>query len=261
MPGGGVVTAVGQGKADMTISLNPPIIQIDNVNQWLSAAYRDGDFVNIEDVAPIVAPPFECAVFLYKENDRNYFLRYETVETNDGEIKWVVVIHIYSRRDSEKELSYMASSRVGILADGTIAKDFSQIYATEEHYFNCPDIRSAVFTVMLPMFMSISLMHCKNIELVDEPMSRQVRRRKERKGEVVYKVLAIEPFKQQVRRQVMPGESEIKKALHICRGHFATYTDKKPLFGKYTGTFWRSMHVRGNAEQGKVVKDYTVDVR
>lgn len=57
------------------------------------------------------------------------------------------------------------------------------------------------------------------------------------------------------------GQSEttgLKRALHICRGHFAHYGDDKPLFGKYTGTFWRPMHARGKVEQGVVVKDYKI---
>lgn len=39
--------------------------------------------------------------------------------------------------------------------------------------------------------------HCKNVELIDQPLTRQQRRRKERKGETFYKVLAIEPFNKQ----------------------------------------------------------------
>ena len=59
----------------------------------------------------------------------------------------------------------------------------------------------------------------------------------------------------------MAGEDAtgIKKALHICRGHFVTYTPKHPLFGKYVGTFWKPDHVRGNAKNGIVLKDYKVN--
>jgi len=56
------------------------------------------------------------------------------------------------------------------------------------------------------------------------------------------------------------GQSQtlgIPRALHICRGHFATYTER-PLFGKYRGTFWVPMHVRGAVEAGRTTKDYTV---
>jgi hypothetical protein len=49
-----------------------------------------------------------------------------------------------------------------------------------------------------------------------------------------------------------------KKALHIARGHFAHYTEDRPLFGKYTGTFWRPAHVRGSADFGTVKSTYKV---
>lgn len=110
-----------------------------------------------------------------------------------------------------------------------------------------------------PVFMAVSMLHCKNIKLIDEPISRQVRRKRERKGQPFYKTLVIEPLKTQVRNESAgEGGSEIQRALHICRGNFATYTDAAPLFGKLTGTFWRPMHVKGNRAAGQVIKDYAV---
>lgn len=44
----------------------------------------------------------------------------------------------------------------------------------------------------------------------------------------------------------------------FCRGHFSTYTEDRPLFGKVSGTFWVPSHVRGSAKQGVVVSDYNV---
>lgn len=114
-------------------------------------------------------------------------------------------------------------------------------------------------SLFYPVFMAISLLHCKNVELIDEPITRQMKRQKERKGGEFYKVLVIEPFKKQTRREAAEhGETEMKRALHICRGHFATYTDAAPLFGKYVGTFWKPMHVKGNKQYGEVKKDYKV---
>ena len=39
-------------------------------------------------------------------------------------------------------------------------------------------------------------------------------------------------------------------------GHFATYTDEAPLFGKFTGTYWRRPTKRGAKRHGEVIKDY-----
>jgi hypothetical protein len=113
-----------------------------------------------------------------------------------------------------------------------------------------------------PAAFAISLIHCRNVEVRDRPVSRQQRRMAERKGQpvITYKELVIDAFRKQVRYESeQSGDSEIKRALHICRGHFATYTDANPLFGRVTGTFWKPMHVRGRKEIGEVKKTYKVD--
>jgi hypothetical protein len=46
------------------------------------------------------------------------------------------------------------------------------------------------------------------------------------------------------------------KRLHICRGHLATYTSEKPLFGHFIGTVFRQPHWRGAKENGLIEKDY-----
>lgn len=113
----------------------------------------------------------------------------------------------------------------------------------------------------MPVAFAVGLMHCKNVSIEDRLPTRQQRRQAERKGEPLlrYRELVIDPNRQ----QSTTGGSEkpagpSSKSLHIARGHFATYTEDKPLFGKYTGMFWRPAHVRGNADVGAVFKDYRV---
>jgi hypothetical protein len=102
----------------------------------------------------------------------------------------------------------------------------------------------------------------KNIALVDyePPLSRQVRRRRYRNNELLkFKVLAIEVSK----KKYLPfGECFNENGhlpLHWVRGHFANY-EAKPLFGHYTGTFWKAAHLRGNSEFGQITKDYFLKV-
>jgi len=114
-----------------------------------------------------------------------------------------------------------------------------------------------------PALMAISFMNCKNVVKQDAtetegPANKWLRRMKQPK--LRYHVLNIEPMKQVLRTEGGVEQNGLKKALHICRGHFATYTDDKPLFGRVTGTFWKPSHVRGSIEQGAVVKDYAVKV-
>lgn len=102
--------------------------------------------------------------------------------------------------------------------------------------------------------------HCKNVEQVDcttkhGPNQKVIRRKKW--PSVIFKTLNIPG----VTKRYEKGESENDDAgrrAHICRGHFATYTDESKLFGKYVGKFWHPAHVRGNAKNGSVVKDYEI---
>lgn len=124
------------------------------------------------------------------------------------------------------------------------------------------DIDQWIATVADIIFLALSFMHCKNVTLDSARAvgSRQQIRRMVRMGArpAEFKTIVIDPL-----RAPSPGKStgekrESHKSLHIARGHFAHYSDDKPLFGKYTGTFWRPAHVRGSEDAGKVFKDYKV---
>lgn len=47
---------------------------------------------------------------------------------------------------------------------------------------------------------------------------------------------------------------------HLCRGHFATYTPERPMFGnpKLVGRYWHPPHMKGKKENGEIVKDYAI---
>lgn len=107
--------------------------------------------------------------------------------------------------------------------------------------------------------LAISFMHCKNVARRDVtaevgPSAKWIRRQKA--PDIRYHVLDINPMKEVLRTEGGTESNGLKKALHICRGHFATYTEDKPLFGHITGTFWKPSHVRGSVEHGIVDKDY-----
>lgn len=108
---------------------------------------------------------------------------------------------------------------------------------------------------------AVCFAHCKGVTVTDHEQPRQQRRAAEREGRpplVTYKTIDVAPV-----RRILHDEGDVegvglKRALHIARGHFAHYTQDAPMFGKYTGTFYRPMHVRGTAERGVVAKDYRV---
>lgn len=116
-----------------------------------------------------------------------------------------------------------------------------------------------VIGTVYPAMLAVAFMNCKNVVRRDVtetegPSPKWLRRQKA--PEIRYHVLDINPMKEVLRTEGGIESNGLKKALHICRGHFVTYTEERPLFGKITGTFWKPSHVRGSVENGIVDKDY-----
>lgn len=113
---------------------------------------------------------------------------------------------------------------------------------------------------------ALSFLHCKNVPVEAPPDDRSPaeRRRWERAGvdPPAYHVLAIGAAGRAI-AAAEPGAprsaGDLKRRLHVCRGHFATYGPDRPLFGRHAGTFWRPAHARGDRAVGASVKGYRVD--
>ena len=115
-----------------------------------------------------------------------------------------------------------------------------------------------LFCTIYPILMANSFLACKNVSARD--VAPRITRQMRRHGPlpITYKVLDIGPATRILNDEGDAAGQGIKRALHICRGHFAHYTPDALLFGKYEGTFWHPMHLRGNRKSGVVVKDYRV---
>jgi hypothetical protein len=117
-----------------------------------------------------------------------------------------------------------------------------------------------VSLLCMPLALAICFMHCRNVELVsrdpDEKLSRQ-HRRKHGRPLLRYHILGIEPVRRVLADEGDAEEVGLRRALHICRGHFKDYR-QRGLFGKHRGIYWWSDFVRGDVTTGLVVKDYAV---
>jgi len=123
-----------------------------------------------------------------------------------------------------------------------------------------------VYQYVICSLLAIQFMHCKNVRLEEndpnKKMPSRVRRHWEKKCKEPlkkYYTLNIEPLKAVLSKEGNIEHNGLKKALHICRGHFKTY-DEKGLFGKYKGTFWIPQHTKGDTNQGEVIKNYNVKI-
>jgi hypothetical protein len=116
-------------------------------------------------------------------------------------------------------------------------------------------------TIWFSGLLAISFCHCKNVSIraageVPEKLAKRQRERGRLPG-LAYKVLEIGGIKTALGRARAEHATGLRRALHICRGHFALYAENG-LFGKYRGRFWIPQHLRGEIEQGAVEKVYDV---
>jgi len=110
---------------------------------------------------------------------------------------------------------------------------------------------------------AIQFMHCKNVEVVDNPPKAKLVRRAKERGEkppVSYKTLVIHPLRKVsatgTAEAATPATPTAVRALHICRGHFKDYRSGAGLGrGHAHGLWWWPAMVRGSAEAGRGVQD------
>jgi len=110
-----------------------------------------------------------------------------------------------------------------------------------------------------PVWLALSFTHCKNVSIVAHATPPKVAKKRLASGKpagVTYKTLVIDGMTSTLRTEGGIAQHGLQRALHICRGHFATYTAERPLFGRVTGTVWKPMHTRGS----KAVRGHTVAV-
>jgi hypothetical protein len=110
-----------------------------------------------------------------------------------------------------------------------------------------------------PALLTISFMHCRNVDVrpVDPPSKLALKAERRRGRRLTrYYVLEIDPMRRVLEREGGVETQGLRRALHICRGHFKTYTDTAPLFGRVTGTYWWESFARGSLEEGLIEKDY-----
>lgn len=121
-------------------------------------------------------------------------------------------------------------------------------------------IERGLATNFFPAYLAVSFMHCKNVttEEIIPPEKLSKKFRKKHGRELIrYHILKIEPMRKILKTAGKSDKLGIPKALHICRGHFKDYR-QSGLFGKIPGIFWWESHIRGQKEEGIILKDYEI---
>lgn len=108
---------------------------------------------------------------------------------------------------------------------------------------------------------SLMLLNCRNIGTEKHPAPAALNKKRQKKGKqplFSYRTVVLKPVGKQQRS--IPKQ-QWENRVHLCRGHFKTYTADNPLFGRFTGRYWWQAHARGQSRRGMVHKDYQVDAK
>jgi hypothetical protein len=264
------------------------IFQVQNVTDYILATCPQ-DIWSIGKDFPYLRPPFE---FCWMETGRPPYLNVNGSRSRypESPLRWGIILSCQRVVQDGTQLAltahmiYLAEKdRAVYTGSGLWQKLDSQGAPTGEMHlmvYGLPQLRNwyskqgvvdvdAAVNLLgsdtqarcYPFLLALSLLHCKNVTTTIQDSSAKVRASRHRKDKpplTKYYTLNIEPMKRILRTEGRSEEVGLKRALHICRGHFATYSEDKPLFGKVSGRFWIPAHVRGSKDAGEIKKDYRI---
>lgn len=111
-----------------------------------------------------------------------------------------------------------------------------------------------------PVLYSLALSNCKNVVTQEiGNFTDRGKRNRYRKWKYRHYVMQIRPMQEVTKHEHIGDPISKDLSFHFCRGHFKTYTEEKPLFGKYIGTFHWNAYTRGSIKSGIVSKDYNIN--
>lgn len=126
-----------------------------------------------------------------------------------------------------------------------------------EHF--CPD---GLTNYEPCLYLTFTFCNCSNVKIEDvtddiQPIAKL--RRRFALPEVKRYTLNIAGHVSRPSRDYNEGPQGVMP-FHLCRGHFATYTADKPMFGnpKLVGRYWHPPHMKGKKENGEIIKDYAI---
>ena len=243
-----------------------PVIVADDVAAYV--ALEEG--TEVSDLVASMAPPFDQFFIEFQRvpnqqglhawgahfKARGVKLRGKALE-NSPPPRWMLEIETYMEKHKGAPFGPVARHWCGLAEDGTWFKqpngeliwnggfvEMSVVPPKEVEKEWC-DI---VCQLLFPALMALSFMHCKNVSLeAVVPSEKLSRNHRKRHGHplVSYGELHIDPIRKVLEQQRQGAGGSLRKALHLCRGHFKIFTDDAPLLGRATGTYWWAPQVRG----------------
>lgn len=254
---------------------------IDNVAEYVhGAANADRESWDIKRDFPCLAPPFSDFWMEYARPAkiiRKDGLRPSTTAPHRAAIRflarqadpdqngrWVVTCNCCFQCERGQQIIVLGALTLLVDDRGeavTYECDYQRDALAESIAHDDEKLRHALLTLCTPALLAISFLHCKNVVAErEQPPSPKLAKRQRERGKpprVIFKTLNIAPMKAVLEKTMAETSTGLRRALHICRGHFADYGEHG-LFGKYQGRFWIPQHLRGGPDRGIVHKTYNV---
>lgn len=185
--------------------------------------------------------------------------------------KWSCVVHVFldpvlNPKEGGYEWRYYVDPTGKIMRCSMDANVYVMHLATGAFESGVPEFIDHLFSTMFhTVLMAISLMHSKNVELVEQIPPAKLSKKAEKKyGQPLtrYCVIKVNPMRTLKRStgetDIEVSKSQSNRPMTIVRGHFKDFRDGKGLFGKYKDIYWWDQHVIGDPELGVIEKDYKV---
>ena len=187
-----------------------------------------------------------------------------------GEVHWThylvsysyildgTVITQYPEGDSRREhFKKMPSEKIG----NVMAK-----MPSKEHADSIEINREMVISCMSLIYTALDFMQCKNVVSEYVYTSKQGMFNNiptERRNLFRYKVLKIlvPKSRKYYVYNTTKGTEMTTMPLHVVVAHKKTYTEDRPLFGKYVGEWAWQQFTRGDIANGSITKDYCVKLK
>ena len=104
----------------------------------------------------------------------------------------------------------------------------------------------------------LNLLSAKNVAVREIPV-RRVKKRRRSRPEFTWHELTVCQSAAPSKCIAAHARGRRITRQHMRRGRFQTYTEEKPLFGKWAGTWWWAPHLAGDLDEGFVDKDYKIE--
>lgn len=254
-----------------------PVVDATNVADYYFRG--TGQEVWGPDAFPNLAPPWERFVVCwtpppvivsdehgivpYSGPSRSFVALFRT--TRADEDGWVVEVELFG------EFAQGFGGPLGVLsfplnADGSIVCDSHAIPQATGNYDPAVEHdeglrrQAQIFQTSLdPALLCVSFLHCRNVQLEERVPDPKRARAAAKRGRALHRfhVLHVHTVAEILDREGNAQEVGLKRALHVCRGHFKDYR-QRGLFGRHHDIYWWGPQLRGNAEHGTVTKRYAV---